>query len=155
MLSVLVLLLLFSVGILLLLLNGTRSYQAITKRNQMTQNRRIGELYLANRFRQAANDQRIRIVEYDGVECLEILDILNDERYLTRVYCQDGWIRELFSLDSLPFSPEAGEKIVAAKELHFTRLGPLIRVDLTMDAGRSTLYFSVEEPIVTGGADEK
>ena len=144
-LALLLLLLAFSVTILSLLLTGAKSYRALTERDARTQERRIEELYIGNRIRQAESPAALRLAVYDGTQCLEIESWIGEEAYLTRVYCFEGWIRELFTAADYAFSPMDGEKIAKAESLSFAEEGPMLKAVLEAEDGVSTLLFAWKE----------
>ncbi|MBQ6875929.1 MAG: DUF4860 domain-containing protein, partial [Lachnospiraceae bacterium] len=60
--------------------------------------------------------------------------------YLTRIYCHNGYLYELFTLEGLQFEPEDGEAILPLNSLSFSRSGDLLYVEVEYtDAVRDTL----------------
>lgn len=141
------LLLIFSAAILLLLLTGAKSYKALVTRGRTTQDERICELYLSNRLHQAASPESMRLARYDGIDCLEIVSKIDGKEYLTRVYCADGWIRELFSDAELTFRADAGERVAEAQGLSFEEKDGLLLVKLRFDGYSRQMTFAWKEAV--------
>jgi hypothetical protein len=55
--------------------------------------------------------------------------------YCTRIYCHEGYIRELFAEVQGEFSPEDGEKILKAEEARFALQDGLLTVELSLAEG--------------------
>ena len=94
------LLLLFSVFalcLLLLLLTGAEIYRDINSMAEQAHSRRTADRYISTRVRQADSAERLSIESFDGCQALCISEDIDGQSYLTRIYCFDGGIRELFS----------------------------------------------------------
>ena len=147
-LAVLLLLCIFSVAILSLLLTGAGTYKNLTKSGQGSQDTQTEALYISNRIFQAESRDRMEIETIDGVQCLCIYEDAAQERYVTRVYCSDGWIRELYSSADVKFDPAYGEKIMQAQSLSFSvdfdsrGLGYLLWAEIDTDSGTQRLPYA-------------
>ena len=141
----LLLLLAFSVAILAVLLAGAKSYKTLTQRDRQTQDQRICELYLSNRIRQTGTTSSMWLEQYEGTQCLEIASEIDGKDYLTRIYCWDGWIRELFTAADYSFRPEDGEKVTEAQSLRFDAQGGLLDVWVKVNGEERQLAFAWEE----------
>ena len=74
---------------------------------------------------------------------------LGGELYVTRLYCHDGGLYELFSPASADLDPEAGERVLPLESIDFTIEGGLLLADIVFDDGESvTLRMSLR----VGGA---
>ena len=113
----LLLLLVFAVCVLSVLLTGADTYQALTKRDQDSYDRRTAAQYLATRVRQAHQTGGVTAADFQGCDALELTDIIDGELYVTRIYCYDGYLRELFSAAEAPMTPADGEKVLEARAL--------------------------------------
>ena len=58
-----------------------------------------------------------------------------DVQYLTRVYCHDGWLMELFTASSGEFAPEDGERLMPANAMSLSLEDGLLMVQLTDETG--------------------
>ena len=113
-LAALLLLCAFAICILSVLMAGTRIYRDLTARDQTVYEDTVRSLYISTKLAQAKNGDAIG-VEDDS--CITILSELGGGRYITRIYCYDGWIRELFTKEDYDWSPKDGEKVSRADYL--------------------------------------
>ena len=130
--SALLLLAAFAVGILCTLLYGASAYRQLTDRDEDAFQSRTAAQYLTNRVRQASEAQ---VAEFGGASALVFPQSIEGEHYLTRIYCHDGWLMELFSDAEGEFSPEDGEKILPVSALSFEKRQGLIIARLKDAAG--------------------
>ena len=91
-----------------------RARAGVTRRDQEAYNARTAVQYVAQRVRQADSLYGITLEDFDGVESLVLGQ---GEPYITRLYCYEGWLMELYCLAGESFSPEDGERIIEAQEL--------------------------------------
>ena len=140
-LAVLLLLLVFCTVILALLFVGAKSYRAITALGSQTQDQRVAELYIGNKIRQADRPDLVRVARYGQTDCLEIPLEANGKAYVTRVYCYEGWVRELLAAQDTAFAPEDGEKVTEAQDLSFEEADGMVRAHLTTERGQSAMVF--------------
>ena len=114
-LAVLLLLCVFSVLVLSLLRTGARTYKGITYDGRAAIEQQTDALYITKRIAQAPAG--VYAVEDGGVSCLRFPETIGGERYVTRIYCHDGWVKELFSAEDVPFDPSSGEKVIKAESM--------------------------------------
>mgnify|MGYP000003575306 FL=1 len=113
----LLLLLVFAVCVLSVLLTGADTYQTLTRRDQDSYDRRTAAQYLATRVRQADRADGIAVADFQGCDALELTETIDGTPYITRVYCYDGYLRELFSAAEAQMTPADGEKVLEAQAL--------------------------------------
>ena len=128
----------FALCILAVLLTGAGAYGRLIERQQTTYTGRTIPQYIATKIRQADKADAVHIGEFGGVESLELTGIYGEETYITRIYCYDGYLRELFSSATGIFSPEDGEKILEAQQVDFTLTNGLLCVEITSSDGKIT-----------------
>lgn len=107
----------FALCILLVLLTGAKVYQKLVDHGRESYEARTVAQYIATRVRQAED---VTVESFGGCEALVAWEQIDGETYLTRVYWQDGYIRELFCAEDAALSPEDGEKILEADSLLFS-----------------------------------
>ena len=107
----------FTLCILLVLLTGAKGYQKLVDRGRESYEARTAAQYITTRVRQA---EAVTVEPFGGCEALVAWEQIDGETYLTRVYWQDGYIRELFCAEDAALSPEDGEKILEADSLLFS-----------------------------------
>lgn len=139
-LAALLLLAVFSVSILLVLLEGASVYRRITDRDRETWQARSAYGYLTTKLRQTDREGALVVEELEG---LPTLTLGAGEEYQTRLYCYDGFLWELYSLAGLDLAPEDGERITELRDLELTLDGGTLRAVLTQADGQSqTLTFT-------------
>ncbi|MEI3306105.1 MAG: DUF4860 domain-containing protein [Dysosmobacter sp.] len=90
------------------------TYQTLT-RGQDAADRRTAAQYLATRVRQADRADGVAVAAFQGCDALELTETIDGTPYITRVYCYDGYMRELFSAAEAQMSPADGEKVLEAQ----------------------------------------
>ena len=80
----------------------------------------------------------VHIGEFGGVESLEFTRIYGEEAYVTRIYCYDGYLRELFASATGNFAPEDGEKIIEAQQVDFNLTEGCLQIAITSLDGEVT-----------------
>lgn len=143
-LAPLLLLAAFVLSILAVLLYGARVYSNLTRQNQVVYEERTAAQYLAMRLRQAPSADHISLSDFgDGALC--IAEVVGDEMYITRIYCHDGWLWELYGAEEGDFAPEDGEKLMELQGLTFETEDELLRVSMTGSGGElQLLYFRLQ-----------
>lgn len=109
-----------ALSLLMTLLMGARIYRSITARAEQAGDNRTVSQYVTNRIRQADSADRIRVEDFEGVDALVIREIVNNTAYLTRIYCYDGWLYELFTAEGSGLSPEDGEQLIPVQGISFS-----------------------------------
>jgi hypothetical protein len=122
---VLLLFCVFAACVLLVLLTGAGSYQRLTARDEESYDRRVCVQYIAARVRHADQAQSVYVGDFDGNrsdsgDTLHLLEEIDGEQYDTRIYCYDGYVRELFASSDGDFAPEDGDTVLPAQSLSFS-----------------------------------
>ena len=129
-LMTLALFLLFSVCILGVLLTGGNVYRRITDKNAAAYRQRTAVQYLTTRIRQADVAGGIAVTELEGIPALQIQEQIDGRTYLTHIYCQDGYIRELYAQAGRELTPADGEPVIAARQLAFLWEPPMLTLQI-------------------------
>ena len=116
---------LFALCVAAVLLTGGKTYQTLTRRAELSHSRRTGVRYLTTRFHQAPE---VSVEDFCGLQALTIREEIGGKTYITRVYCHEGAIRELYSGVNAPVQPEDGERILDAEALAFSQEDGLLTV---------------------------
>ena len=130
----------FAGCILSVLLSGADTYQRLVSRDQDTYGQRTCVQYISNRVRQTALPGKAEVTSFEGESCLVLPETIDGTEYVTRVYCYDGWIRELFTLRDGDFLPEEGEKLLEAEGLSFSIKSGLLSVELVDTDGEAVQW---------------
>lgn len=139
-LLVLVLFGVFAICILAVLLTGADAYKRLVQRQQESYAGRTVPQYIATKVRQADAKGAVRLGDFGGVESLELSEYLNGEEYITRIYCYDGSLKELYAAASGEFSPEDGESILEAEQVDFSLENGCLQVTVTTVDGNKTKF---------------
>ena len=134
-LAALLLFCVFSAGILSVLLGGAGVYRRLTKRDQASYDSRTCAQYLATKVRQASAPDAVVLSEFGEGDALCILEEIDGEDYVTRVYCWDGWLMELFSIAGEGFAPEDGERILKISGIEIECKGEMLSVKTWGETG--------------------
>lgn len=126
----------FSVCILAVLLTGADAYRRLTDRDQAAFDRRTTLQYIATRVRQADRADGVRVDDFNGVSALVFDD---GDGYVTRVYCWNGSIMELYAEEALDLTLEAGEPVMEAEAVEFSMEDGRLRVS----SGEDSLILSL------------
>ena len=126
----------FSVCILAVLLTGADAYRRLTSRDLAAFDQRTCLQYIATRVRQADQLGGMAVEDFNGVAAL-VFD--EGDGSVTRVYCYDGYIMEMYAEADLDLSLEAGEPIMASEPLAFSLEDGL----LTVSTGGDRLILSL------------
>ena len=141
----------FAVCVLGVLLTGAGVYKRLVGSGAEDYSRRTTAQYVTTRVRQAGRAGSVGVEDFGGQDALVLREEIGGSVYLTRVYCFDGWVRELFTAESGDFSPEDGEKVLEAEELSFAMEGSSLLAQITLPDGtvqELTLYLRSEGEVL-------
>ena len=110
----------FGVCGLSVLLTGAGAYRGLAERDREAYSWRTAAQYLTTKVRQADQWNGVSVENFGGRDALALTEEIGGEDYVTRVYCDGGYIRELFSSADADLAPEDGEKIIEADALKFS-----------------------------------
>lgn len=117
---VLVLFAVLAVCVILVLLTGAGVYGRLTERGQAAYERRTVPQYIATKIRQADCEGAVSVSRIEDTDTLQLTERIDEKRYLTRIYCYEGFVREFFSAEDVVFEPAAGEKLMEAEQMCFS-----------------------------------
>lgn len=127
----------FAACILSVLLTGADAYRRLTERDREAFGERTCLQYVATKVRQAKSGEEISVSDFGGTDALCISEKIGEREFVTRVYCYDGWLREIFASSSMDCKPEDGERILRAEELNMSLEDGLLRIELTDSEGNA------------------
>lgn len=138
----------FAVCVLSVLLTGARAYRRLTLRDQEAYRRRTCVQYIATRVRQGDAEGGVSVEPFGEADAL----VMTGDGYVTRVYCYNGWLMEMYAGEDVQLAPEDGEKIMELDGLAMSMDGGLLTVEVDGgDAGTDTLRLSLRSG--EGGAE--
>lgn len=138
----------FAVCILSVLLTGAKAYRKLTERDHVSFEKRTCIQYIATKVRQAPDE--VLVEQFGGSDALVLTEQIEGETYLTRVYCHNGYLMELFTSTGDEFFPEDGEQILPAQELSLDKNGALLTI-LVTDAQQETAELKLSLRSEEGG----
>ena len=136
---VLLLLAVFMVSVLFVLLTGADVVQKLTRRDDISYDRRTAAQYITTRVRQADAADRVTVRDFDGCDALVLTEEYDGVCYETLVYCYDGMLRELFAESGLEQEPVYGEEILPAESFTAEQDGARLTIRITADGTEETV----------------
>lgn len=127
----------FAVCVLGVLLTGAEVYRNLVERSDGAHDRRTASGYIATRVRQADRAGAVTVEDFGGCQALVIRERINGREYLTRIYCHEGSLRELFAAESGSFQPEDGELLFDIQEAEFSLSASVLTARITLPDGSS------------------
>lgn len=131
----------FAACLLIVLLTGAGAYRRLTVRDSRAADRRSCAQYLATRVRQGDCLGGVSVGEFDGVPALILTE---DGGCTTRVYCYEGYLMELYSVDGGEFGPEDGTRLMEANGMELSLRDNLLTAAVTgPDGERDVILLSL------------
>lgn len=128
---------LLAISILFVLLNGAGVYRRLTQRDQYSYDSRTCAQYVATKMRQAPSPAAISTDTFGTVDSLRISQDIEGLEFVTRIYCYENWLMEIFTLADGDFFPEDGEKILPLSSLSVSQDGSVFSFILTDTEGNT------------------
>ena len=142
--SALLVLAVFAVGILGVLWGGASAYRRLTQRDQAVYDRRTAAQYLTTKLRQAPGSGAISTGRFGDGDAVVITEQWEGISFITRLYCHEGWLMELYSLAEGAFSPQDGQKVVPMDQLQVQMKNGLLELTLTCGEDTRQVLFSLK-----------
>ena len=126
----------FAVGMIIMLLTGAGAYKRLTARDSANYDLRICSGYVTTKIR-GAEAGAVSVAEFPELSggALCVAEEIGGETYISYVYCDGGWVREVFMPAGISPDFSAGEKLLEAESLEFSKEGGLITARITVDGG--------------------
>jgi len=132
----LLLFVIFTTCILFVLLTGADVYRKFSRRDQDNFEKRTTMQYLTTRIRQSDISDAIFVGCFEDInaqaegDTLFLKEEVNGRTFYTRIYCHEGYLRELFSEDDVSFLPNAGQEILELHDIRFTLQENILYIDV-------------------------
>mgnify|MGYP001405589595 CR=1 FL=1 len=120
---------------LVIVVVGARAYRSIDRTAETVHTFRTGMSYLIGKVRGADEEGMLEVRSSGEYDMLVLGSVLDDTRYNTYIYFQDGAICEYFAAADRAFDAGYGEEIIPVEALSFTLKDRLLTIALTDDAG--------------------
>lgn len=122
----------FAVCVLIVLLTGARAYRGLTDRDRAAYDRRTCVQYIATKVRQGDLTGGVAVEPFGDAAALSLKD---PEGFITRLYCFDGWLMELYTFADGALEPQDGERIMPLAGLELTLEDGLLTAELQAGEG--------------------
>lgn len=122
-----------------------QAYQTAVRQADDTDLPRTALSYLVNQVRRGDVAGGLSVTRFGGSDAL----ILEEDGYVTLLYCWDGWLRELYAQADLAFDPGDGTQILPLDGLEIRQAGNLIT--FTARAGTASCSISAAPRTWTEG----
>jgi len=109
---------LFALCMLSVLLSGAGAYRRLVQQGSESYALRTCEQYIATRVRQCARGELVSVESFGECCALVLREDVEGVEYLTRIYCHEGWLMELFAAADGEFQPEDGEIVVRIPDIY-------------------------------------
>lgn len=134
--SVIVLLLMsiFAACVLMVLLTGAASYKRLAFRDSKVYEWRTGIQYISAKIRQTDEIGAVWVDDFDEdtpIDTLFLSEIIGQQRYITRIYCYDGYLYELYAAEDAQMSVQDGTQIMQLKDMQLGQKDDRIAVSIT------------------------
>lgn len=132
----------FAVCVLIVLLTGAKAYRGLTERDGAAYDSRTCVQYIATRVRQGDLAGGVAVEPFGDTQALCMRD---PDGFITRLYCHDGWLMELYTFADAELAPQDGEKVMPMEALNLTLEDGLLSAEIQgKDAGAAdTLRLSL------------
>ena len=122
----------FAVCVLIVLLTGARAYRGLTERDRAAYDRRTCVQYIATKVRQGDLTGGVNLEPFGDATALCLKD---PEGFITRLYCFDGWLMELYTFADGELEPQDGERIMPLAGLELSLEDGLLTAELQAGEG--------------------
>ena len=140
-LAALLLFAVFAVGILSVLLTGANAYRRLTERDRLQYDSRTCVNYVMTKLRQSPSPAAVSVTAFGDGDALLLREEIKGEEYLTRIYCHNGWMMELFTAEGGDFAPEDGEKLFAAGGMQLQLADGFLRAEIVDGNGQTNRFY--------------
>ncbi len=105
----------FAISMVFLLATGSNVYKNIVNNIGVNYDERTSEAYIINKLRQGDVGGNIKIGKFHDLNAVIIEEEVDNIIFSTYLYYDDGFIKELYTRQSLDFDPDLGDNIIPAK----------------------------------------
>ncbi len=131
---------LFATVILSTLMSGAKVYNRLSARGGDTFISRTVAQYITVKIQQTENQGDIFLDSFGDGTALVLPSEYSEQEYVTRLYCYDGYLCELFSSSDALLSAQDGEKILPLDLLDAKLEGELLTINLFDGSDAETLH---------------
>ena len=107
----------FALCTLAVLLFGAQNYKELTHRDDSSYTQRTAVGYISGKIRQTASKEKITVESFGDGDCLCLPSTYENEEYITRLYCHNGNLCELFTPADITLDAQDGEIILPLENI--------------------------------------
>lgn len=133
---------LFAALLLTVLAAGATGYRALTQRDDAAFSQRTAAQYLRAKILFCPDSQQLRVEAFGDVDALVIASQYGEEVYLTKLYCYNGFLYELFSPEGILLSPQDGEALLPLSAMRISSENGLLSLELSWEEASHTLLIA-------------
>lgn len=134
----------FAMTVVAVLALGANQYKKLVERDNNAYNKRVITSYVAAKIRgcdmagaaEAGGFRKASVP--DGVETLHLYQTIEGEKFDQRIYCYNGYLYELLTTADNEIEPEAGNRIMEARQLSFDAEGDFLQITAVDKDGRES-----------------
>lgn len=119
---------LFALSMLLCVLFCANRYADLTEKEDAAYEMRTASMFFSTKVRQGDFDKSISVETFDGCTALVLSEEIENERYVSLIYCHDGYLKEIFAFDGIELSVDDGEKLFELDEVSFAIEGDALKI---------------------------
>lgn len=135
----------FALCVLAVLLFGAENYKELSQRDDLSYTQRTAVGYIGGKIRQVSDKSLISIERFGDGDCLCLPSNYENENYITRLYCHNGNLCELFTPVDISLDADSGEIILPVENIGLSIDGSLLKITISHSNGESApLYFDLE-----------
>lgn len=132
--------LVFVLCALFTVLFGSRVYENISSRSENSDTGSVALHYIANKVRQGDREGAVDVIDVDGTQVLELIQVTDQAQYHTWIYYRDGFIRELFTREGTGLGLDDGLEIMECSGLRLSKDGSMIEAETLGEGGRRMVF---------------
>ena len=118
-------------------------FARITRRDDGEFTLRTAAGYISTKIASAPSREAVTVEPFGEGMAIVISESYGGEDYLTRIYCHNGGLYELFTPDLDGFSPEDGQETVGLDSMDISLDKGLLRIVLHLGKDHTELYFAL------------
>lgn len=112
----------FALSAIFLISIGAGIYKKTVVHMENNFSGRTAFAYVTEKIRQADSEGAVAVGEFGGSPALILTQSIEGSDYITFLYENEGFLKELFMPTGAALSPEAGQEILAVSEFSFTQV---------------------------------
>ena len=123
----------FAICVVSVLLYGAKAYKNLTDTDSSNYSYRTCSQFINTKLRRSVAGANVSVEQFGDGDCIVLHETIEGREYITRLYCYDGWLCEMFVsklADSTGFLPGDGEKVLEAESLTAGIDGGLLNVSV-------------------------